>query len=151
MPDLVRMNGRGGMPALASLDPWRLFDELDRTLPATWTWSSPVWPRFDVEHTDDAIIVSADLPGMTDEDITLTLAGRTLTVEGKTQRKRHSGSFSRQFNLADGLDLQKIEAEIKHGVLTIYVPKSAEAKPRHVKLGTGVLDKVKGLLARNSA
>jgi HSP20 family protein len=73
-----------------------------------------------------------------------------LTVEGKTQRKRYSGSFSRQFNLAEGLDLDRIEAEVKHGVLTIYVPKSEAAKPRHIKLGSGVLDKVRGLLARNA-
>lgn len=150
MPDLVRTNGRGGMPALASLDPWRILDSLDRSLGATWTWSPPAWPQFDVEHTDDAVIVSADVPGMSDEDLSLTLAGRTLTVEGKTQRKRYSGAFSRQFSLAEGLDLDKIEAEVKHGVLTIYVPKSAEAKPRQIKLGGGVLDKVKGLLARDA-
>ena len=150
MPDLVRRNGRGGMPALASMDPWRLFDELDRSLGATWTWSPPAWPQFDVEHTDDAVIVTADVPGMTDEDITLTLAGRMLTVEGKTERKRYRGAFSRQFTLAEGLDLQKIEAEVKHGVLTIYVPKLEAARPRQIKLGGGVLDKVKGLLAKNA-
>jgi HSP20 family protein len=138
------------MPALASMDPWRIFDALDRGLGATWAWSPPAWPQFDVEHTDDAVIIAADVPGMTDEDLSLTLAGRTLTVEGKVQRRRSSYEISRRFELAEGLDLDRIEAEVKHGVLTIYVPKAESAKPRQIKLGSGVLDKVKGLLARNA-
>jgi HSP20 family protein len=85
---------------------------------------------------------------MTDEDLSLTLAGRTLTVEGKVQRRRSSYELSRRFELAEGLDLDRIEAEVKHGILTIYVPKAESAKPRQIKLGSGVLDKVKGLFAR---
>lgn len=155
MPDHVRAtNGGGGMPALASLNAWRILEELDRSLGPTWTWAQPTamppWPQFDLEHTDDAVIVSADVPGMSDEDLTLTLAGRTLTIEGKTSRKCASATFAKQFTLADGLDLDSIEAEVKHGVLTVYIPKSADAKPRQIKLGGGVLDKVKGLLARNA-
>ena len=136
------------MPALASMDPWSIFDAIDRSLGATWTWSPPTWPQFDVEHTDDAVIVTADVPGMTEEDLSLTLTGRTLTVEGKIQRRRSTVEVSRRFELAEGLDLDRIEAEVKHGVLTIYVPKADSAKPRKIKLGSGVLDKVRGLFAK---
>jgi HSP20 family protein len=135
----------GGMPALSS-DPARLLD----TLTPAWTWTPPSqtvsWPAFDVQHGDDAIIITADVPGLGDDDVNVSVAGRTLTIEGKTERRGYAREFQKQFTLAEGLDLEHIEAQLDRGVLTVLVPKTPKAKPRKISLGGGVIDKVKGLL-----
>lgn len=136
----------GGMPALSSPS-W--FEQLDRALTPTWSWSprpAGTWPQYDVSHTDDAVIITADVPGLGDDDVTVTVAGRTLTIEGVTSRRGYAHTFQRQFTLAEGLDAERIEAQLERGVLTVLVPKSEQAKPRRVKLASGVIDKVKGLL-----
>lgn len=139
------------------MDPMRVFEDVERALftRPTWTWAppqaAPTWPTFDVEHTDEAVIVTADLPGLTEDDVSVSVAGRTLTIEGQSNRKRWRGAFSRQFSLAEGLDTDRVEAELRHGVLTVVVPKTDQARPRKIKLGSGVLDKVKGLLARDAS
>ncbi len=146
MLDLM-LREMGGMPALSSPD--RLLDRLERTLTPAWTWTPrPVaqWPLFDVTHTDDAIVITADVPGLADDDVNVHVAGRVLTIEGKTSRRGYSDAFQRQFTLAEGLDTDHVEAQLDRGVLTVLVPKTPKAKPRQIKLGGGVVDKVKGLL-----
>lgn len=136
----------GGMPALSS--PEQMLERIERTLTPTWTWSprpAATWPVFDVTHGDDAIVITADVPGLGDEDVNVNVAGRLLTIEGKTSRRGYEGAFQRQFTLADGLDLENIEAQLDRGVLTVLVPKTPKAKPRQIKLGGGVIDKVKDL------
>jgi HSP20 family protein len=137
----------GGMPALSS--PEQVLDRIERTLTPLWTWSprpAATWPVFDVAHTEDAIVITADVPGLGDDDIDVNVTGRVLTIEGKTSRRGYDGVFQRQFTLAEGLDVEHIEAQLDRGVLTVLVPKTPKAKPRPIKLGNGVLDKVKGLL-----
>lgn len=135
-------------------NPWSIFDELERTVFAAA--SSPEWPVFDIEDSDDETILTADLPGMTEDDIELTIAAPMLTVRGERKpktdaryvaRQRFTGAFERQFRLGDGYDLDGVTARLTHGVLTLTLPKMAQAKPRRIKLGTGIVDKVKGLLA----
>ena len=142
----------GGMPALSS--PEQVLDRLERTLTPMWTWSprpAATWPVFDVAHTDDAIVITADVPGLGDDDVNVNVTGRVLTIEGKTSRRGYESAFQRQFTLADGLDLENIEAQLDRGVLTVLVPKTPKAKPRQIKLGGGVIDKVKGLLGMQPA
>ncbi|MBZ0233846.1 MAG: Hsp20/alpha crystallin family protein [Deltaproteobacteria bacterium] len=137
----------GGMPALSSPD--QVLDRLERTLTPMWSWTprpAARWPVFDVAHTDDAIVITADVPGLGDDDVNVHVAGRLLTIEGKTSRRGYEGAFQRQFTLAEGLDLDHIEAQLERGVLTVLVPKTPRARPRQIKLGSGVVDKVKGLL-----
>jgi HSP20 family molecular chaperone IbpA len=137
----------GGMPALSSAE--TVLDRLERTLTPTWTWTPPpaaTWPVFDVAHTEDAIVITADVPGLGDDDVNVNVAGRILTIEGKASRRGYERAFQKQFTLADGLDLDSIEAQLERGVLTVLVPKTPKAKPRQIKLGGGVVDKVKGLL-----
>lgn len=146
MLDLM-LREMGGMPALSSPD--RVLDRLERTLTPMWTWTprpAAQWPVFDVTHTDDAIVITADVPGLGDDDVNVHVAGRVLTIEGKTSRRGYAGVFQRQFTLAEGLETDHIEAQLDRGVLTVLVPKTPKAKPRQIKLGGGVVDKVKGLL-----
>jgi HSP20 family protein len=133
-------------------NPWSVFDELDRTV--FDAPGSSQWPVFDIEDTDEETILTADLPGMTDEDIELTVSGARLVVRGERRpgdgryvhRRRFHGSFERQFRLGDGYDLDGVKAHLGNGVLTIRLVKAAQMKPRRIKLTSGVMDKVKGLL-----
>jgi HSP20 family molecular chaperone IbpA len=152
-PDMLNLIVRemGGMPAPSSAP--SLLDVLDRTLSPAWSWTprpALTWPRLEVTHTDEAVVVTADVPGLGDDDLSITVSGRTLTIEGKTSRRGYPAEFQRQLTLAEGLDTERVEAQLDRGVLTVVVPKTPQAKPRQIKLGSGVLDKVKGLLGRQS-
>jgi HSP20 family molecular chaperone IbpA len=85
----------------------------------------------------------ADLPGVTKEDLNVDIEQGLLTVQAKgksylkaepIQREFLPGNFYRQFQLADVFDPEKISAEMKNGVLTLRVPKSEAAKPRHIEI-----------------
>ncbi len=92
---------------------------------------------------------------MTDNDIELMVAGSTLTVRGERKekngryvsRRRFTGAFEKQFRIGEGYDLDDIQARISNGVLTIVLAKAEKAKPRRIKLASGVVEKVKGLLS----
>jgi Hsp20/alpha crystallin family len=82
-------------------------------------------------------------------------AGSTLTVHGERRvkggcyvsRRRFTGAFEKQFRIGEGYDLDRVDARIANGVLTITLSKVEKAKPRRIKLGSGIVDKVKGLLS----
>jgi HSP20 family protein len=134
-------------------NPWSIFDELERTVFAAA--GSPEWPVFDIEDNDDETTLTADLPGMTDNDVELTITGSTLTVHGERKvegghyvsRRRFTGAFEKQFRIGEGYNLDDIQARITNGVLTITLSKAEKAKPRRIKLARGVVEKVKGLLS----
>ena len=110
-------------PALRS---WRaLQEDLDSSL-----WNRSV-PSFRVASEGEDTVVSFDLPGVTPEDVSVTTEDRTVTVSGKRAPER-GGDFSRALEFPVTLDLAKAEASLKHGVLTIRVPKREEAKPRSI-------------------
>ncbi len=134
-------------------NPWSIFDELERTVFAAA--GSQEWPVFDIEDDEDETTLTADLPGMTDNDIELTIAGSTLTVHGERKvkagryvsRRRFTGAFAKQFRIGEGYDLDRVDARMANGVLTITLSKAEKAKPRRIKLTSGVVDKVKSLLS----
>lgn len=133
-------------------NPWPLFDQLERSMFAT---SSPDWPTFDVEDTDDELVLTADLPGMTEDDLEITVNGQQLIVRGERKpkdgrylrRARFHGAFVRTFTLGDSYDPDRVSAHIENGELTIRLEKLAKAKPRRIKLTSGLAAKVKGLLS----
>jgi HSP20 family protein len=132
-------------------NPWSVFDELERSMFAT---SSGSWPQFDIEDTEDETILTADMPGMSNDDIDVTVQGSYLTIRGQRtgkegrylRRARFSGSFERTFQLGDHYDLDHVDANLVNGELTIRLVKAAKAKPRKIKLGNSLVSKVKGLL-----
>jgi HSP20 family protein len=133
-------------------NPWSIFDELERSLFAAAR--SPEWPPFDIEDTDDETVFTADLPGMGEDDIEVTVIGRELIVRGErkprdgryVQRRRFAGSFERRFWIGDSYDPDHVTAHIANGELTIRLEKTARARPRRIKLTSGLAAKVKGLL-----
>jgi HSP20 family protein len=134
-------------------NPWSIFDELERSI--FDTASSPEWPQFDIEDTDDETVLTADVPGMSDDDIELTVQAPYLVVRGERKansgrylrRARFHGAFERRFWIGDSYDVDHVDAHIANGELTIRLAKTAKVKPRRIKLTTGIAAKVKGLLA----
>ena len=134
-------------------NPWSIFDELDHAMA-----SSSRWPQFDIEDSDDETILTADVPGMREDDVELTVQAPYLIVRGERKpsdgryvtRRRFYGSFERRFHLGDAYDLDHVNANLTDGVLTIRLAKASKAKPRRIKLSAGLVDKVKGLLQGDS-
>jgi HSP20 family protein len=105
-------------------------------------------PAVDVMEKDGNLILKAELPGMEEKDIELTLEGNVLTLKGerkldeKEERSNfrrvesYYGSFSRSFSLPDTADRDKIKADYKNGVLTITIPHKAEMKPREIPVSS---------------
>lgn len=106
-------------------------------------------PTFDVREEKDAFVFKADLPGIKEKDVEISITGNRLTVSGKREqenveeresyycRERSYGSFSRTFTLPDSVDADKIEANMQDGVLTLRLPKSPEAQPKKIALKVG--------------
>jgi len=101
----------------------------------------------DVSESENEFVVKASLPGVKPEDVKITLHGDTLTIQGESKfeeekkgehwhlRERRSGSFQRSISLSTPVDSDRAEAQFEHGVLTLTVPKSEQAKPRQIKVG----------------
>jgi HSP20 family protein len=106
------------------------------------TWMPPV----DIQETTDAYRLVAELPGMTKEDITITLENNVLRLSGERkfekdvkkesyQRvERTYGTFARAFTLPSQVNHDKVEAAFENGLLTIVVPKAEQAKPRKITI-----------------
>jgi HSP20 family protein len=103
----------------------------------------------DVRETADEFVVTASLPGIRPEDVQITAHGDTLTISGETKaeqekkgehwhlRERRFGSFRRSLTLSTPIDADKAQSRFEHGVLTLTLPKSEQAKPKQIKVGNG--------------
>jgi HSP20 family protein len=101
-------------------------------------------PTFEVKETADAFVVRADLPGVKEDDLDVSLHNGVLSISGARQAEerkdgesyflyeRQYGSFSRAFSLPETADGEKIEAKLDTGVLTLTIGKKVEAKPRKI-------------------
>jgi HSP20 family protein len=106
-------------------------------------------PTVDVWETENDLVYAFDLPGLSEDQISIEVQDDTLTVSGERQRttkengdrffrfERRYGSFARAVGLPAGVDESKISASYSNGVLEIRVPKPEEAKPRRIQLGSG--------------
>lgn len=109
--------------------------------------NGPVALPLDVSETEDEFVVKASLPGVKPEDVQITVQGDTLTIRGESRaeevakganwrlRERRFGSFQRSLTLSAPVGADRAEAHYEHGVLTLTLPKSEEAKPRQIKIG----------------
>lgn len=108
--------------------------------------SSDLSPRMDVAETDKAIELTAELPGLQEKDVEVTLTDNVLTIRGekKSERdeknkdyhlvERRYGSFARRMELPSGIDSSKIEARFSNGVLTVTVPKSPASVAQKIEI-----------------
>jgi len=100
-------------------------------------------PTIDVIEKDDSIVLRAELPGMEEEDVEITVENRNLTIQGEKKfeheetegnyRRLESryGSFYRSFSLPTTVDQDRIDARFSKGVLEIELPKAEQAKPKN--------------------
>ena len=103
-------------------------------------------PPVDIEENAEGYVFRADLPGMTDKDVKVSLVGDTLTLRGERKREsevkddhyhrveRAYGAFSRSFSLPATVDAGNVRADYKDGVLTVVLPTREEAKPRQIQV-----------------
>jgi HSP20 family protein len=113
-------------------------------------------PAMDLMEADDHLVLKADLPGMSEDDVRIEVRDNVLTVSGERKAEREEkgegyyrverafGSFSRSMTLPSGIDHDQIEASFDKGVLHVRIPKPEERKPRRISIGHGSDKAVEG-------
>lgn len=126
--------------------PARWFDDFfgSNLSPFSSEESRSLSPAIDIDETDNEYLITADLPGVKEEDIAVDCSGNLLTIsaerkyesEGKKsdRRERFYGVYQRSFTLPPGADADKIEATYDNGVLMINVPKAEPIRTRKISL-----------------
>nr|BDT27534.1 Hsp20/alpha crystallin family protein [Bacteriovorax sp. HI3] len=127
-------------------EPSRWFDNfLNSDLSVFPTDNRFLSPAIDVDETADEFLVSADLPGIKKEDISIDCSGNQLTIsaerkydseDGRKQgrRERFFGTYRRTFTLPTGVDSNKIEAAYEGGVLIVHIPKGEQVRSRRIQI-----------------
>jgi HSP20 family protein len=113
-------------------------------IPARLTDVGGWTPLVDIEETDDAYHVEAELPGVRQKDVNIELVGNELTITGEIKERprkgvlrrqtRRTGRFDYRVSLPDHVDPEKIDAKLAEGVLTVRVPKSETAQRRRIEV-----------------
>lgn len=144
---LIRRNPEKNVVPRRERDPFALMQETLHWNPFRELWAtndSGFAPSFEVKETKNAYLFKADMPGVKEDDLDVSLSGNRLTISGERQEERRDegdryytyersyGSFSRSFTLPDGVNADGIEAELKDGVLTLAVPKTPEVQPKRI-------------------
>jgi HSP20 family protein len=127
--------------------------EVDRLFDAFFggeSQSARRWvPPMDLVEAEDHFVLKADLPGLSESDVSIEVQDGTLKISGERSAEHESrergwyriersfGAFSRSLTLPDGVDAESISAEFDRGVLEVRIPKPEERKPRRVEIGVG--------------
>jgi len=166
----IKTEGKASAPA-TSLQSWRpfealrhevdrLFDSFDRdasrsSFHRSFFDAAPILgrelagsgaPAVDIAEKPNAYEVTAELPGLDEKNVEVTLVNGALTIKGEKHeekeekrkdyylKERRFGSFERRFAVPEGVDAEKIEASFKNGVLTVTLPKTPEAQKPEKKI-----------------
>lgn len=143
-----KLNIRKGSSPFASLQHEinKLFDNFFEDVPALWTNSNKLIPAVDVIENDKNFKVEVELAGMRQEDVEVEINDSYLTIKGEKKsstedkgdnyirRERNYGSYQRVIALPETADSSKATATFKKGVLSVEVPKKAEAVAKSKKL-----------------
>ena len=118
----------------------------DFTMPSVFSEGTGFSPAFDVSETDDQLTVKAELPGIAEKDIDISISDGILTVKGEKKHEkeeenaryhtveRRYGSFSRTMRLPDDVDTERVDATFKDGILKLTLPKIEASKPRKIEI-----------------
>ena len=141
--DLARDPWRA-VRALLAWDPFREMTGFPTANEGTFSTAT----AFDIKETKDAYEFKADVPGVPESDLDVSVTGNRLSVSGKREAhkedkseryytyERSYGSFTRSFTLPDGADVGKLRASLDKGVLTITVPKKPEVQSKKITVRT---------------
>ena len=134
------------------IEPFREFDQLqaqmgellESALAGAPGEGAPWIPAVDIEETDDAWIVEAELPGVDKKDVDIQMNDSELVVRGEIKereragilrrRTRRVGEFEFRVTLPGQTDAEQIDAKLDGGVLAIRIPKPQETQPRHIEI-----------------
>lgn len=105
-------------------------------------------PRTDIYERSDALVLAADMPGVDENSVDINVERRVLTITGRVAPERvedhqltyteyDSGDFERSFTLTEEVDVNKIEATVKNGLLHLVLPKSEAAQPKKIAVKAG--------------
>jgi len=126
----------------------RMFDSFFRSgwiedtglAPAAWS------PATDIVESDAGYVVKVELPGMSRDDVKITMQENQLSIHGEKKHEKEGkekgfhriersyGAFQRCFTLPTAVDASKIDASFKDGILTVTLPRSEEAKPKTIEV-----------------
>jgi HSP20 family molecular chaperone IbpA len=104
---------------------------------------SAIIPLVDIYENDEEILLHADMPGVTKENLTVHIDNGTLDITGIREIKKTGAAdweefgdveYRRTFSVPQSIDIEKIDAVLKDGVLELHLPKSAAAKPRIIEI-----------------
>ncbi len=157
-PELAHLSHLDPLQIMRDLTGWDPFREMTTLPPFVSRPLAAFAPQFEVKETKDAFIFKADLPGVEEKNIEVSLTGNRLTVSGlREEEDRHEGetffaderafgNFTRAFTLPDGVDSEQVSADLKDGVLTLHIPKKPEHQPK--KISIKVADKAKAVFGK---
>jgi len=154
----LRRNQESNFPTRAGqsyygVDPFRLMDSLlrwDQETAPSARQAEMFVPAFEVKETKETYIFKADLPGVKESDLDISLTGNHLTISGKREAEKEEdvnnyytyersyGAFSRTFTLPQAADSEHVRADLKDGVLSLIVPKKPELQPRRINVGGNI-------------
>ncbi len=127
----------------AAFTGWPFTTEAGDLVTSAWV------PPTDVFEDAEGLKIVAELPGLTRDDVKLTVENHTLTIRGEKKQvaeekstrvhryERSYGAFERSFTLPNTVDVTRVEAKFEHGVLTVALPKAEQAKPRTIEVKVG--------------
>ena len=118
-------------------------DKTPAETPETTTGGRVYRPLTDIVETEEGVTLMLEMPGVAVEDVDITLEKRVLTIRGKVHAAQPEtlhlaraeygeGDFERAFTLTDDFDPGKIGATVMNGLLTVTLPRAAEAKPKKI-------------------
>jgi len=132
---------------------WREMDRLQREMNRFYEQSypsrfrpAPAYPAMNAWTNENGLLITAELPGESLKDIDISVVGDTLTLSGARQpeelnegaryhrQERGYGNYTRSLQLPFSVNVNKVEATFKNGVLSIVLPRAEEAKPRKITI-----------------
>ncbi len=124
----------------------RLFDNFHRSLSERPDRLTASYPVVDIKETKDEYVLTAEVPGLAKDEISIRFADNTLTIKGEKKEEkqqegdcyhcseRQYGSFQRSFSFDAPIENNKITATSKDGILQIILPKKEESKPKEISI-----------------
>ncbi len=102
-------------------------------------------PRADIYETDQGLVIEVDMPGVPPDAVDVTLEKRVLTIRGRSQdrtpegfspvyREYQAGDYERTFTMSDEINADGIQANVKGGILRLFLPRAAEAQARRIRI-----------------
>jgi len=138
----------------------RVFEDFFATTPTEGQMAFGFKPNVDIKESEDFFLISADLPGLKEDEIKIEVKDKILTISGernyeKSDEKLHRferqyGKFERSFQMPNGVDLEKVQANYENGALEVLVPREEVTKPKAIKIQSNKGGLISNLLNKSS-